>query len=198
MAAFTWSRRSGCLREGSRAIHTRFQSRQLLLVAAGVIKISCTLPNGDQVSPGLRYPGQFVEEYAPLTNRPHTVSAIAVTNCTVYCIAAERMRDLLQTNLEANRLFLPTLLNDLYRQTVATVECDALTAPDRCVRLLRELARVLGALRPDTWVPLPLTEGELGELLGVTETHVGRLMTEPLTCGLLRREGRRWLLRTKS
>lgn len=168
------------------------------LLASGLVKLACLLPNGGQVLLGLRLPGQFLEERAPLLGLPHAVTAVAVTPCQAYRIEAARLRRVLDQDLEANRALVSTLLHSLNDQAVALVELKALDATQRFERLLRDLAAVLCPTNGPAPVRLllPLSDHELGELLGVSTGHVGRLKKQAVARGLLRRQGRRVLLNT--
>jgi CRP/FNR family transcriptional regulator len=69
-------------------------------------------------------------------------------------------------------------------------------ARERLFRLLTVLSDYHGEVRDEeVWMPLPMTQAELGEMVGLARETVARAMTELEQEGIIRREGRKslWL-----
>jgi CRP/FNR family transcriptional regulator len=69
-------------------------------------------------------------------------------------------------------------------------------ARERLLRLLEVLSDYHGQVRDEeVWMPLPITQAELGEMVGLARETVARAMTELEQEGVIRREGRKSMWR---
>jgi CRP-like cAMP-binding protein len=67
-------------------------------------------------------------------------------------------------------------------------------AKTRLIELLRAMAHQYGEAEGDEiWMPLPLTQAELGQMIGLARETVARMLAQLEREGVLRREGRKGL-----
>ena len=118
----------------------------------------------------------------------------AVTDCLV--------RALPGTHVDTLARYSPRLAAQLFAVLAARVEranrrLGLVVRPssrDRLLGLLGILADHLGEPRgEDVWLPIQLTQGQLGEMAGLARETVTRMLTELEEEGTIRREGRRGL-----
>ncbi len=174
--------------------------RELLLLARGIVKLTCILPNGRESMLTLRYPGQFVEECVYDLNLPSPVSATTIVPCEIHRVDIARMREAERRDPEVNAFAKYVLKRDLYNICRSNMELKSVRPAQRCERLLWELAAVLGSIRSGNPVQfvLPLDNLEMAEMLGLSESHYKKIRSELEESGVLHRQGRRGVVLTRS
>ena len=194
----TWQRllpweRATVKMPGTRLCEQSSASSEIFLLERGVVKLSCTLPNGQPTLLSLRLPGQLVGGTCfLLLSESYPVSATAATECRLCRIRSGSMQQELNRSPEAARFLLRQQSLDLYNQAVALVEAKTLNTSARFVQLVRQLTAVLApdrARRP-LRLPLPLSDAEMASLLGVTKEYFNRLKKQWQNEGRFRWEGR--------
>ncbi len=169
------------------------EPRDVFLVARGIVKLACDLPDGKQSVLTLRYPGQFVEECAYDLHIAYPVSAFTITPCELYRLDVARMREAEKHDPEVNAFEREVLKRDLYNLAVSNVELKVVPPVERFERFLWELATVLRVRRSgaDVRFVSPLDNREMAELLGLSESHYKQVRSELEATGRLRREEKR-------
>jgi len=160
--------------------------RDVFILARGIVKLTCDLPEGQQSLFALRYPGQILEECAYDLKLPYPVSAATIIPSEIYRLDVGRMIEEEQNNPEVNAFEKYVLKRDVYNERAALVECKALHPDEILERALWELAVAQGARETAGQVrfTLPLHNLEMAEWLGMSESHYKQ------TCIALEKKGR--------
>ncbi len=159
---------------------------------SGIVKLACTLPDGHSELFSLRYPGQLVEGCAYALRAPYPVSAFTITPCQMHRIEAQRMIEAMRESAELANFIVRLQCIDLYNTAVVLAEMKTLRLHDRIERLLWDLAAVIGTRKADgsTHLVVPLSDGEMAQLLGFSVVHLKRSRKYLEDIGRLRQEGR--------
>lgn len=173
--------------------------RDVFILARGIVKLTCDLPDGKRSLFALRYPGQILEECAFDLKLPYPVSAATVLPCEIHRLEAGRMIEAAQRNPEVNAFENLVLKRNLYNEGVALVEFKTLPRDDLLERFLWNLAAVQGARARDGQVRfiLPLRNIEMAEWLGISESHYKQMRAALEEAGVLQRDGKRFVLRQR-
>jgi len=169
---------------------------EVFLLESGIVKLAYTRPDGVMEMFGLRYPGQLLDNCAHALNIRYPVSAVAITSCQLYRIEAERMLVVMRESAELANFIVRLQDIDLYNMAVALVEIKMLRPYDRLERLFQDLAAVVGNRRTDrsTHLIVPLSDTEIGQLLGFSVVHLKRSRKQLEDMGRVRREGHRRII----
>jgi CRP-like cAMP-binding protein len=76
--------------------------RNVFILARGIVKLTCDLPDGQQSLFARRYPGQILEGCAYGLKLPYPVSATAVIPCEIHSLCVDRMIEAEQGNPDVN------------------------------------------------------------------------------------------------
>jgi CRP/FNR family transcriptional regulator len=160
-------------------------------VHAGSVKTLVGLPDGRRQLVGFHIVGDIVG-FAGLANGQHADDAIASEPAEVallpYVELARLARDVPQLHGNLTRLLAVTSARG--RQSVVRLASD--NARARVAGFLLVLAdRFARRGQPFGTCTMPLTNQELGSLLGLTAETISRTLTAFLREGLVHREGRR-------
>lgn len=156
-------------------------------VVSGVLKICATTPDGREQIVGLLYPGDFVgHPYS--TSADHSI--VAVTEAELCAMSQHRFERLLEADVRMERLLLKRTLAELERSRDWMLFLGRLTAREKIASFLADVARraAPGAAcggRADT-IDLPISRGELAELLGLTLETVSRQFGKLKAAGIVR------------
>lgn len=156
---------------GTHIFHQGSAPRGIFLLERGLVKLNCTLRDGQGILVSLRLPGQLVDgTCVHWLGESYPVSAVAATECRVCHVSAEAMLLALRQNPDVAQFLLQQQCLDVYNQAIALVEGKILNAPERFAQLLRHLATVLGLNggRRPVRLELPFSNTEIASLLGVT------------------------------
>ena len=211
LAALTMGERDDLLSSGKPRTYHEGQpilvqgeiGNHVVLLRHGRAKVSVATRDGRDVLLGLRGSGDVLGELGYLFSSPRTATVVAVDSVTAVAVEFAALRGFLHHN--------PRVLHEIAR-TVG----DRLTWADRrhaeaCLPVIERLARVLhelavgaGALSPNGWsqphaqegIEIPLTQRELGQLIGAAEVSVQRALRQLAEEGwLTQRYGRVTVLR---
>lgn len=164
----------------------------LHILRQGQVLLSRQNPEGESYALSLLGPGDLFGEGSLRPAGCWMASARAVTDGSVYVVPTAQVPRLAQ--------FYPQLVTQLLRlmsgrleQAHRRLDLFATTsARERVIGLLRVMAGSRGEIRgEELWLPLPLTQAELGGLLGLTRETVTRVIAELEAEGILRHIGRR-------
>jgi CRP-like cAMP-binding protein len=158
-------------RQGSNAIDA-------FLLTGGLVKLVATTACGRETIVGLRFPGQWVQASALALQVRHIVSAVAITECGMKKIDANRFLVVLRSDERAAGLFVENMAVDLHNLGINLMESKVLDAEQRLERLLTTLAVALGKESVDgraLRVRLPFSDLEIAELLGISAQHLSTL-----------------------
>jgi CRP-like cAMP-binding protein len=165
------------MREGDRP------TESTVLITGFAVRYSL-LRNGKRQITALHVPGDFVDLHSFLVKKmDHAV--MAITRCTVGMVPHETLRGISENHPHLARLLGVHIAVDgaIHRQWI--VAMGRRSALEHAAHLLCELFVRLKAvgLTEGYSFKLPLTQGELGDTLGLSTVHVNRVIQE------LRKEG---------
>jgi CRP-like cAMP-binding protein len=172
------------------------EPREIFVLATGIIKLTCNLPNGQRSLLMLRYPGDLVEGCTNRLELPYPVTGTTVTPCQIHRLSRTRIAEAERHNPEINAFEKYVLARDLYNQYLANVEIKTLNSIELLERRLWEIAMVQtgGRIAPRMEFVLPLNNAEMAEWLGMSESHYKQTRCELERTGRLRRsEGKRFI-----
>jgi CRP-like cAMP-binding protein len=163
----------------------------LYIIAEGQVLMSRRSPEGEDYALYLLGPGDLFGEGSLRPGRCFLGTLRAVTDVTVHALPAAQLPRFAQ--------YYPQLMAHVGSLLAARLErahrrrdvLCANNARDRVVGLLRAMAEYHG--RPEgerTWVPLELTQAELGEMVGLARETVARVMADLEAEGTIRRRQR--------
>lgn len=187
------------MRKGQRIGTQGGPCHRIHLIAAGQVLVSRRDSEGQQHALYLLGPGEVFGVGALLPPRRWLVTARAVTEGSFYALPGAHVATLAQ--------YYPQLAACLFSLLAARLEqahrrLDIMvrrSARDRLLGLLSTLACYHGEGRGDElWLPVQVSQSQLGSMIGLARETVARTLTELETDGLIRREGRSgyWLLRS--
>jgi CRP-like cAMP-binding protein len=161
---------------GGKLIEQWKKTDQVYLIRGGVVKLTCTIDNGSQVSLGLRSTGWYAGAASVLLGIPN-FSVSAVSACTVTQIPAEQLFGYATKNVKKLNHFMKSLCLDSILQAKLHAEISASSVAERLEHLMQERMAV-----DPQWQrldPLPLLkQGELAQLLSCSPEHLSRLRNQ--------------------
>jgi CRP-like cAMP-binding protein len=151
------------------------------------------LVDGRRQFPALFLPGDICDLDGLLLQRVHS-GVRALTPCRVGVLPHARVRDLMHGNPAVRDAFwwLQSVENAV--STEWSVGLGRRSADEKVAHLLCELLirlRTVGRSVNDGYA-FPLTQGELGDVLGLSTVHINRTLTDLRNHGLIELKGR-WL-----
>jgi len=173
-------------------------SDSLYIIDSGQVLLSRSGKDGSDYALYLLGPGQLFGEGSLQPERVWMVSARAMTDGQVYVVNAQLLPRLFQHYPELSRHILTLLSHRLERSHRRLDVHNILDARSRLLELLHTIADHLGeAAGEEIWMPLPVTQAELGQMIGLARETVARILAQLVREGSIRRDGRRGLwLRT--
>lgn len=145
-------------------------------VVSGILKISAMTVDGREQIVGLLYPGDFVgHPYS--TSADHSI--VAVTEAELCMFPQQQFERLLEEHVAMERLLLKRTLAELERSRDWMLFLGRLTAREKIASFLADVARraapgVDCAVERPEIIELPISRGELADLLGLTLETVSR------------------------
>jgi CRP-like cAMP-binding protein len=169
--------------------------REVFLLASGMVKLTHTRLDGRETILSLRYPGQWLEPYAPGIDMIHLLSATTLTRSEIFRLDARHFQAALSQNLQALHLLLSAHALDFYRQAETMAQLKTLSARERFEQLLAQLA---SSSRMDghggARIRLPLRDHEIASLLGISKQHFSVVKGQMILEGVLIQENESTLL----
>lgn len=145
----------------------------------------------------LRYPGQFADQFAHELRQPYSVTATTLTRCEVHRIDVDHLLEAGRRNPEVSAFEKYMLKGDLYNVCLSNIAMKTLGSTDLLEHALWEIAiaQTRGKATPPLEFILPLTNREMAEWLGMSESHYKQTRTALEAARRLRRtNGRRFVL----
>jgi CRP/FNR family transcriptional regulator, cyclic AMP receptor protein len=168
------------------------EEEYVYLIGEGLVLLYCDLPDGSESVVGIRLPGQIVEQYTHECGFSNPVSARTLIPSVVYRVSALELHRRKNLNPDVLAYFERMLRMDLSSAIFSIVEIRRSTPDCRLERLLRLLAAVLGTRRAgELYIPVPLSDEQLAEMVGCSPRHFQRLKKMMRQSGRLRSGGSR-------
>ncbi len=160
----------------------------------GMLKLAISTPDGREQIVGLLYPADFVgRPYAEEAD--HTVEALTDVELCVF--PRRQFEHVLDDHIRMERLLLQRTLTALHEARARMLMISRKTASERVADFLLEMAAKVGeggcraaAGGPLTF-DLPLTRGQMADVLGLTIETVSRQLTRLKTAGIIGLPGAR-------
>ena len=153
-------------------------------VIEGLIKLAAVTVDGKPVTFAGVPPGGWFGEGSLLKDEPRRYDIVALRESLVAHMPRATFLRLLDTNLAFNR-FLIVQLNERLGQFIALVEHGRLHGPE--ARLARSLAGLFNpVLYPGIGPSLPVSQEELGQLVGLSRQRVNQALKRLEAEGLVR------------
>ncbi|MEO5764250.1 MAG: Crp/Fnr family transcriptional regulator [Casimicrobiaceae bacterium] len=153
-------------------------------VVEGVVKMANVSADGKPTSFTGIGPGGWFGEGSLLKNEPRRYDIVALRDSTIASMPRATFLALLDSSVPFNRHII-TQLNERLGQFIAMVEHDRLLGPD--ARLARSLAGLFHpVLNPGSGPTLPLSQEEMGQLVGLSRQRVNQALNTLERAGLLR------------
>jgi CRP-like cAMP-binding protein len=155
-------------------------------VVDGLVKMASVSPEGKPMSYTGIGTGGWFGEGSLLKDEPRRYDIVALRDSLCAYMPRATFARLMDTNFAFNR-FLITQLNERLGQFIALVEHGRLHGPD--ARLARSLAGLFNpVLYPGIGPTLPLSQEELGQLVGLSRQRVNQALKRLEADGLVRVE----------
>lgn len=162
----------------------------LFLIAAGVVRLSSVTRDGREIVVALLGAGEVFGECA-LLGRASAVEARAIGETVVVSLPVPLLRDVLQHHPATAEELLRLVASRLHRTARALGEALAGDVSTRLSRRLQDLAEVHGAPADDgVRIEVPITQEELGRMVGASREAVNRTLGGLTARGLVRTRGR--------
>ncbi|MEW6060064.1 MAG: Crp/Fnr family transcriptional regulator [Actinomycetota bacterium] len=167
----------------------------LYLVTSGVVRLAAVLPSGREVVVGLLGVGELFGEVALLGDGASPVEARAVGGAEVAVLPISSILAVVERNPASATELLRLVASRLHRTATALEEALAHDVPTRVSRRLCELARRHGVRHGrGVRLPLPLTQEDLGRMVGASRESVSKSLSALSARGLIRTEQRRYVI----
>ena len=177
------------------------QAKSAYLVVRGIVKLVFSFADGSSKVLGLRYPGHLIGDWWLDLNMNCPFSAVPSIPCEVHIIDITRMREARQQDRILGDFHSEMLQRDLCNLAATHLELKGMAPTEILERLMWELAAVLGGLesRGTARLVLPLSNMEMADLCGLSESHYKEVRRELEETGRLKHLARRlWVLHRRS
>lgn len=180
------------VRSGFRLFSQGDTPRWFFLLASGLAKLTCSVPDGREVVVQLCQPGRFVDTISPMLNGTYANSATTLTDCTVFRRETAAILDTLGRDREATRLLVQAQAAELRQVHRSVVDQRTLTAQQRFEQLLWNLSALLADGKPSGPFRLPpsVTETQMAGLISVSIGQLSRMKRKLQLAGLIDHGGR--------
>jgi CRP-like cAMP-binding protein len=170
-------------------------ARSLFVVLSGAVRLSVVLKSGREVVVGLLGPGDVFGEAALAGEGPSPVTARVVGEATVAQLSADSIEAVVRQNPATGAELVRLLAGRLHRTSAALEDALAHDVPTRVSRRLSEIARRHGVPDLDgVRLALPITQADLGHMVGASRESVNKSIAWLARRGLVRTEGRRLVI----
>jgi CRP/FNR family cyclic AMP-dependent transcriptional regulator len=175
-------------RRGEVLFHEGDPGDALFIVASGAIKVVVPSDEGEEAILATLRRGDFLGELALLDGAPRSASAIALEATDTLTLPRAQFRALASMEPAIRDALLAALARELRRLTTHVAELHFLDLTGRLAARLARLAEENGEVMPDGSIRLdaPLTQSDLGAMIGATRQSVNKLLREFEKDGLLR------------
>jgi CRP-like cAMP-binding protein len=172
--------RTSTVRTGSVLFLEGAPRHNLFLLEHGIAKLTRSTSIGRIATVGLRYPGEFLTLCCvPATRAAEYVSAIALTECTVYILPLDEVGRALRRDLRVATLILQHADHDIEALTRAVIDLTFLNASQRWEKLIRDLLPFFVWRKSNRGLHfrLPLRDREVAEILGISPQQFSAVKT---------------------
>jgi CRP-like cAMP-binding protein len=179
--------RALALRAREELFHKGDPGSQVFVILSGRLKVVTTSSSGDDVVFGLMDPGEvFGELSLLLEGGTRTASVTAVDDCELLVLDRRDFLPFLRAHPEAAIRLLETLAERVRRVSELVEDTQFLNLPARLAKKLVSLAGAYGRpVEQGLLIDLPLSQEELGNLVGTTRESINKLVRSWTRRGLV-------------
>lgn len=181
--------------KGSYPITSEDTLKYFYIILEGRIKISQINPqNAKEQTIDILTTGDMFDIIPLLDNRPHEVLTYAIDNCKVFEVDIDFIRNLIYTNPNFNKLFMPYIAKNLRHLENLAVE---LSLFDTSTRLIRLFLRNLDFKNSKNRLKLinDFSHEEIANLIGTVRHVVNRHIQQLKKDGILQVERKKIILK---
>lgn len=162
-------------------------SGRIVVIHEGVVRVSTIQRDGTEALLGLRGRGEILGEMSMLDGLPRSATATALTDGCFQFINSGAFEDFLHRYPEAAIATARTLSTRLRQATEALTSFGAEAVPARLAKTMISLAERFGAPDDDgaIVIELPLSQEDLGGLVGASRDSVARTLRDWRAQGLV-------------
>jgi CRP/FNR family transcriptional regulator, cyclic AMP receptor protein len=147
----------------------------VILVLEGYVKLSTALADGREVVVEIVGSGGCFGEVAVLNRRPRETDATTLSHCRLLVIDGRQFAQVIERRAEGALAVTHMVSERLRRATEHFVDALVLPAPARLAKVLILLAQLRSsAWRRGDYIPLRLSQSELGSMTGLTRESVNK------------------------
>lgn len=180
---------------GERLIHEGEDATDVFLLLTGVVRVEGSTVDGRSVLLTVRVAGDMVGEVAGMTGTVRSAAVVAVTEVTARVIPWPRWDAALAARPLAAAAVHASVAGKFRQATRHRIEVAAASPVARLAAVLSHLGRFYGQTTSDgIEIGLPLSQGDLARLAGISEPSVRRAVTELRRQDLIRVGYRRQLV----
>ena len=167
-------------------------AQDVFLLMSGLVILTCDAGDGSEGVLGLRFPGQVLDYCAHGFGMPYPVSAATIERSILCRVPLAAFATKMQSNIHAANFFERLLRIDLYSAAMFIGDLKTATPSDRFEGFLRFYADATGQASTigSLGVLVPLRDGQLAELIGLSERHFKRVTRQLQMSGRLQLKGR--------
>jgi CRP/FNR family cyclic AMP-dependent transcriptional regulator len=182
----SWAGRPRRLAHGQVVVRQGDADDTLYLVTAGAVRVASVTPDGREIVVALLGTGDVFGESA-LLGRPSPAEARAVGQADVVAIPVPLLGDILDRRPAIAEQLLRLLAARLHRTARALEQALVEDVPTRLSRRLRDLVVEHGTPADDgIAIGVPLTQEELGRMVGASRETVNRTLRGLTARGIVR------------
>ena len=182
-------------RNGETLVRQDEPAQALYLVMKGRAKVIRLSPEGDETLLQLVGAGECIGDVAVLDGSPRSATVIAAEATETLVLLREHLLEAIRQNPQLALALISTLAR---RLRLADARLEDAYFSDLATRLARRLLQIAEqhghATVHGIEVPLPLTQDELGEMVGGARSRVNQILGSFHDEGILRLEGRSVLI----
>jgi CRP/FNR family cyclic AMP-dependent transcriptional regulator len=184
-------------RRGTYLFYQGDESDHVFFLWEGRVEVSSISVTGHRQLLTTLEGSQFLGELGVVGDQRRTATAVALEESTVWVIEGDRFLSFLGEHFEATRALLRGLAGQIHAHESFVEDLLFLDLKGRVAkRLLQLVSPSLEDLPPDgTVLPAVVTHADLASLCGGSRENVTRILSEFAKRGLIRRDGRRYVLR---
>lgn len=153
----------------------------LYVLRKGVLKVHLTSEQGAELLLSILSPGYALGEVSLVDDGPRSAGVTALTDAELLAVPSAAVRELLHDHHEALWAVAMSLAAGMRRLTQQTADLVFLDLPRRLAKLLLDSAVPDAAAVPVAH--LPVTQGDLAAMLGVTRQSLNRALSGLVTRG---------------
>jgi CRP-like cAMP-binding protein len=158
------------------------QPADVYLIHSGIMKLTRSEDNGQEILLDLRFAGSLVGSAAAIRQKPHPFTATTITRCTLTRWSSRSFLSLLATDIALAVRVRETLSDEVLDHVSRISQLSCLPARQRLEQLLWQFCERLppkhASSRVETTsrLQLPLKHYEIAHLLSITPTYLCRLL----------------------